>query len=60
MIGRAPSHITVVRPLRNGVIADLRLAQAMLDYFIRKAHNRGSWNRPIAPGPAKCILWSKQ
>jgi rod shape-determining protein MreB len=46
MIGRAPSHITVVRPLRNGVIADFRLAQAMLDYFIRKAHNRTTLVHP--------------
>jgi rod shape-determining protein MreB len=46
MIGRAPSHITVVKPLKNGVIADFRLAQAMLDYFIRKAHNRTTLVHP--------------
>ena len=46
MIGRTPSHITVIKPLRNGVIADFRLAQAMLDYFIHKAHNRTTLVHP--------------
>jgi MreB/Mrl family cell shape determining protein len=36
----------VVRPLKNGVIADFRLAQVMLDYFIRKAHNRTTLVHP--------------
>jgi rod shape-determining protein MreB len=46
MAGRAPSHIAVIRPLKNGVIADFRLAQAMLDYFIHKAHNRTTLVHP--------------
>jgi rod shape-determining protein MreB len=46
MAGRTPSHIAVIRPLKNGVIADFRLAQAMLDYFIRKAHNRTTLVHP--------------
>ena len=36
MVGRAPDAIEVVRPLRNGVIADYRVTQYMLEYFIRK------------------------
>ncbi|MCD6528647.1 rod shape-determining protein [bacterium] len=36
MIGRTPDTIRVYRPLKNGVIADFRVTQAMLRYFIRK------------------------
>ncbi|HHN94215.1 MAG TPA: rod shape-determining protein [Anaerolineae bacterium] len=36
MVGRTPDAIEVVRPLRNGVIADYRVTQYMLEYFIRK------------------------
>lgn len=37
MLGRAPENIKVVRPLRNGVISDFEMAQAMLKGFIMKA-----------------------
>ena len=37
MLGRTPDAIEVVRPLRDGVIADYRVTQRMLEYFIRKA-----------------------
>ena len=37
MLGRTPEAIDVVRPLRDGVIADYRVTQRMLEYFIRKA-----------------------
>lgn len=37
MIGRAPDSIIVSRPLKDGVIADYRVTEAMLRYFIRKA-----------------------
>ena len=37
MLGRTPGHITPIRPMRDGVIADFEAAQAMLDHFIRKA-----------------------
>jgi len=37
MLGRTPEAIDVVRPLRDGVIADYRVTQRMLQYFIRKA-----------------------
>jgi len=48
MAGRTPSPIVVIRPLKNGMIADFRLAQAMLDYFIRKAHNRTALSIPAS------------
>lgn len=42
MIGRTPGHITVIRPLVNGVISDFEMTQEMLRYFFRKigAQNR--------------------
>jgi rod shape-determining protein MreB len=46
MLGRTPGSITAVRPLRDGVIADFEIAEAMLRYFIQKAHNRSTLLRP--------------
>lgn len=46
MLGRTPSNIVAVRPLRNGVIADFELTQEMIKYFIRKVHNRRSLLHP--------------
>ena len=40
MVGRTPGHIVAIRPMREGVIADFKVAEKMLTYFIRKAHNR--------------------
>jgi len=37
MLGRTPEAIDVIRPMRDGVIADYRVTQRMLHYFIRKA-----------------------
>jgi len=45
MIGRTPSHIRAVRPLRDGVIADFDITEQMLRYFIQKVHKR-KWARP--------------
>jgi rod shape-determining protein MreB len=42
MIGRTPESIVAYRPMRNGVIADYRVTEAMLRYFISKA--LGKWN----------------
>ncbi|GIH29496.1 rod shape-determining protein [Acrocarpospora phusangensis] len=46
MIGRTPPHIATIRPLKDGVIADLDTAERMLRYFIRKAHRSGFLSRP--------------
>lgn len=46
MLGREPESIEVVRPLRNGVIADYDITQAMLKYFIEKANGRFSMSKP--------------
>lgn len=46
MLGRTPENITAIRPLRDGVIADFDLAEAMLKYFIKKVHNRSFMIHP--------------
>ena len=40
MIGRTPGNIVAIRPLKDGVIADFKVTEKMLKYFIEKAHNR--------------------
>jgi rod shape-determining protein MreB len=45
MIGRTPSHIQAIRPLRDGVIADFDITEKMLRYFIKKVQPR-RWARP--------------
>ncbi|NIQ90414.1 MAG: rod shape-determining protein, partial [Deltaproteobacteria bacterium] len=37
MLGRTPGHIEAIRPMKDGVIADFEVAEAMLRYFIKKA-----------------------
>jgi rod shape-determining protein MreB len=46
MIGRTPGHIVAIRPLADGVITDLEVAEQMLRYFIRKVHRRGPLSQP--------------
>ena len=46
MLGRTPGNIVAVRPLKDGVIADFEVTEAMLRYFIRKVHNRAALVRP--------------
>ncbi len=46
MIGRTPGNIVAIRPMKDGVIADFDVTQAMLKYFIRKAMNSRSFMRP--------------
>src|SRR5574340_1094333 len=40
MLGRTPGNIVAIRPLKDGVIADFKVTEKMLNYFIQKAHNR--------------------
>jgi rod shape-determining protein MreB and related proteins len=40
MMGKTPDNIKAIRPLRNGVIADLEVAEQMIKHFIHKAHGR--------------------
>ena len=46
MVRRTPAHITAIRPLRNGVIADFEITEAMIRYFIRKVYGRRVFVRP--------------
>ncbi|MFD0772745.1 rod shape-determining protein [Streptomonospora algeriensis] len=46
MIGRTPSSITAVRPLKDGVIADFDITERMLRYFIQKVHRRRHFAKP--------------
>jgi rod shape-determining protein MreB len=46
MIGRTPSHIQAVRPLKDGVIADFDITEKMLRYFIQKVHTRRFLAKP--------------
>jgi rod shape-determining protein MreB len=39
MVGRTPGNIFAIRPLKDGVIADFEITEAMLRSFIRKSHN---------------------
>src|SRR6195952_3684934 len=46
MLGRTPSNIVAVRPLKDGVIADFEVTEAMLRHFIDKVHNRKFGMKP--------------
>ena len=46
MLGKTPSDIIAIKPLKDGVIADFDAAEEMLKYFIKKVHNRRSFVSP--------------
>src|SRR6187455_814331 len=46
MLGRTPGNIQAIRPLRDGVIADFEITEAMLRYFIQRANNRKTLVKP--------------
>ena len=46
MVGRTPGGVRAIRPIKDGVIADFEIAEAMLRYFIQRAHNRSKLVRP--------------
>ncbi len=46
MLGKTPGNIVAIRPMKDGVIADFEITEAMLRYFIRKVHNRRNLVRP--------------
>jgi rod shape-determining protein MreB len=41
MLGKTPGTITAIRPLKDGVISDFEITEAMLSYFIRKVNGKG-------------------
>src|SRR3972149_3889439 len=46
MLGRTPGSIQAIRPMKDGVIANFEVTEAMLKYFITKVHNRKTFVRP--------------
>ena len=46
MLGKTPGSIAAIRPLKDGVIADFDITEAMLGYFIRKVHGRSRFVKP--------------
>lgn len=46
MLGKTPGSISAIRPLKEGVISDFEVTEAMLSYFIRKAHGGSGFIRP--------------
>jgi rod shape-determining protein MreB len=46
MLGRTPANIVAIRPIKDGVIADFEVTEAMLSYFIKVVHKRKSFVRP--------------
>jgi rod shape-determining protein MreB len=51
MLGRTPEHITAVRPMKDGVIADFFITEKMLQYFIHQVHE----NKFLRPNPRVLI-----
>lgn len=52
MLGRTPGSIVAIRPMKDGVIADFEITEAMLRYFIQKVHNR---RRFVGPRIVICV-----
>ena len=46
MLGRTPSNIVAIRPMKDGVIANFEITETMLRHFIHKVHNRKTLVRP--------------
>ncbi len=46
MVGRTPENIMAIRPMKDGVIANFEITEAMLRHFIQKVHNRKTFVRP--------------
>ncbi len=56
MLGRTPSNIQAIRPLRDGVIADFEVTEIMLNYFIKKVtKSRSFWDSLLHPKPSVVI-----
>jgi len=51
MVGRTPANVVAIRPLRDGVISEFEITQAMLEYFIDRAHQQS-----IVPMPRPRVV----
>jgi rod shape-determining protein MreB len=52
MLGRTPGDVVAIRPMKDGVIADFEITEAMLRHFIKKVHR---WRRLIRPRIIICV-----
>ncbi|HLV08258.1 MAG TPA: rod shape-determining protein [Croceibacterium sp.] len=55
MVGKTPANLNTVRPLRNGVIADLEVAEHMIKHFVRKARSNVSSRLKKSPEIVICV-----
>ena len=55
MIGRTPANISVIRPLRDGVISDYEITERMLKYFLNRALGTGIFTRLFRPRVVVCV-----
>jgi rod shape-determining protein MreB len=55
MLGKTPENLRTVRPLRNGVIADLEVAEHMIKHFVTKARAKLGTRRMKSPEIAICV-----
>src|SRR5258708_12515343 len=55
MLGRTSGNVVAIKPMKDGVIADFKVTEKMLTYFIQKAHNRHVLVRPriVIGGPSE-------
>ena len=54
MLGRTPGNIVAIRPMKDGVIADFEVTEAMLRYFIERVHNRSAnWCGRASSSPCR-------
>jgi rod shape-determining protein MreB and related proteins len=54
MMGKTPGNVEAIRPLRDGVIADIEVAEDMIKYFIAKVHGKSNW-LPMGPEIVICV-----
>ena len=56
MLGRTPGAIEAIRPMKDGVIADFKVTEKMLQFFMKKVLKSGFFS-PSPKGPYLCTLW---
>jgi len=62
MLGRTPGNIVAIKPMKDGVIADFKVTERMLNYFIQKAHGRKMLVHPriVIGVPSESRKWEKR
>jgi len=62
MLGRTPGNVVAIKPMKDGVIADFKVTEKMLTYFIQKAHNRRVLVHPriVIGVPSEITPWKSE